>query len=221
MPMTAIGPPEERVVLENVSWETYERLLAESIESVGTRFTYDEGVLEIMVVYIGHENPNRTLAYLVEIVAAETDRDLHRAGSTPFKRKDLAKGFEPDSCFYFGHADQVRGKEELDPMKDPPPDLVIEVDITRSSLNRFPIFAAMGVPEVWCFDGDRVMMYRLEKGRYSEIETSLALAPLTASQSTIFLDESRRQKSTVWLRRVRDWVRGSEPRQEWSGVVSQ
>jgi len=207
MPMTTIAPPEERVVLRNVSWETYERLLAESIESVGTRFTYDEGVLEIMVVYIGHEDPNRTLAQLVEIVAEETDRDLRRAGSTTFKRKDLAKGFEPDSCFYIGHADQVRGKAELDLMKDPPPDLVIEVDITRSSLNRFPIFAAVGVPEVWRFDGDRVTMYRLEGGRYSPIETSLVLAPLTASQSTIFLDDSRKQQKPVWLRRVREWVK--------------
>jgi Uma2 family endonuclease len=209
MPMTMIAPPEERVVLENVSWETYERLLAEIIESVGKRFTYNEGTLEIMVVSFAHENPNRTLALLVEIVAEETDRDFRHAGSTTFKRRDLAKGFEPDSCFYIGHADQVRGKGELDPMTDPPPDLVIEVDITRSSLNRFPIFAAMGVPEVWRFDGDRVAMYHLEAGHYVEIETSLALAPLTASQSTIFLDESLRQKSTVWLRRVREWVRSS------------
>src|SRR5260370_35550766 len=95
MPMTTIAAPEERVVLQNVSWETYERLLAESVESVGTRFTYDEGALEIMVVSIAHEDPNRTLAYLVEVVAAETERDLGRAASTTFKRKDLAKDFWP------------------------------------------------------------------------------------------------------------------------------
>src|SRR5713101_5760577 len=207
MPMTTIAPPEERVVLENVSWETYERLLAESIESVGTRFTYDEGVLEIMVVSIAHENPNRTLAQLVEIVAEETQRDLHHAGSTTFKRKDLAKGFEPDSCFYLDHAEQARGKEELDLVTDPPPDLVIEVDITRSSLSRFPIFAALGVPEVWRFDGARVTMHRLERGSYAQIEASLAMPPLTASQAMVFLEESRHEKSTVWLRRVREWVR--------------
>jgi Uma2 family endonuclease len=205
--MTTIAPPEQRVVLRNVSWETYERLLAESAESVGTHFTYDQGELEITVVSIAHENPNRTLAQIVEIVAEETLRDLYRAGSTTFKRKDLAKGFEPDSCFYIDHAGQVRGKEELDLVTDPPPDLVIEVDITRSSLNRFPIFAALGVPEIWRFDGVRVTMYRLESGRYMEIETSLALPPLTALQSTIFLDESRYEKSTVWIRRVREWVR--------------
>lgn len=207
--MTTIAPPEQRVLLQNVSWETYERLLAESIESVGTRFTYDEGDLEIMVVSIAHENPNRTLAQLVEIVVEETEKDLHRAGSTTFKRKDLLKGFEPDSCFYISHAEQARGREELDPVTDPPPDLVIEVDITRSSLNRFPIFSAMGVPEVWRFDGARVTMYRLESGRYFEIEASLALPPLTASQTTVFLDESRQEKSSVWSRRVREWVRSS------------
>ena len=73
--MTTIAA-EQRVVLQNVSWETYERLLAESIKSVGTRFTHDNGALEIMVVSIGHENPNRTLAMLVAIVAEVTDRDL-------------------------------------------------------------------------------------------------------------------------------------------------
>src|SRR5438046_9570204 len=97
-----------------------------------------------MVVGLAQEDPNRTLAQLVAIVAEETDQDLFLAGSPTFKRKDLAKGFEPDSCFYIDHAEQVRGKEELDLVTDPPPDLVIEVDITRSSLSRFPIFAALG-----------------------------------------------------------------------------
>ena len=95
-------------------------------------------------------------------------------------------------------------------MTDPPPDLVIEVNITGSSLDRFPIFSAMGVPEVWRFDGARVTMYRLESGQYVEIEVSHALPPLTASQTTIFLDESRREKSTVWFRRVREWVRSAQ-----------
>ena len=87
---------------------------------MGTHFTYDEGLLEITVVGMAHEHFNRTLATLVEIVAEETDRDFHHAGSTTFKRKDLGKGFEPDSCFYIGHAGQVR-KAELDPISGPPP----------------------------------------------------------------------------------------------------
>src|SRR5712692_3950770 len=116
---TTLAPPEQRVIL-NASWETYERLLAEHVDSLGTRFTYDRGLLEIMVVYIGHEDPNRMLALLVEIVAEETNRDVFAAGSTTFKRKDLEKGFEPDSSFYLDErAPQVRGKERLDLMIDP------------------------------------------------------------------------------------------------------
>src|SRR5712691_12899118 len=118
MPITA-APAEQRVLLRNVSWETYERLLAESIEVNGTRFTYDEGNLEIMVVSIGHEQPNRTLARIAEITAEETGRDFCAAGSTTFKRQDLAKGFEPDSCFYFHHAGIIRGKDEIDLATDP------------------------------------------------------------------------------------------------------
>jgi len=208
MPATA-APPEQRVVLENVSWDTYERLLQENVESVGTRFTYDGGLLEIMVVGVGHENPNRTLAALAEIVAEETKRDFCRTGSTTFKRRDLGKGFEPDSCYYLQNAARVRGKDELDLNNDPPPDLVIEVDITRSSLNRFPIFGAVGVPEVWRYDGERVRMYRLRGTEYEEILASGALPPLTAERATLFLEQSKTQTSTEWLSQVREWVRAS------------
>ncbi len=203
---TTLAPPEQRVIL-NASWETYERLLAEHVDSPGTRFAYDRGLLEIMVVYIGHENPNRTLALLAEIVAEATNRDFVASGSVTCKRKDLEKGFEPDSSFYLDeHAAQVRGKEELDLMVDPSPDLVIEVDITRSSLPRQPIFAAVGVPEVWRYDGERVTFYRLVEGRYVETERSIALPPLASKQAGIFLEESRREKAPAWLRRVREWV---------------
>src|SRR5881409_2873681 len=151
MPATATRA-ETRLLLRNISWETYERLLGESVENCGTRFTYDEGNLEIMVVSIGHETPNRALASLVELTAIETDRDFVRTGSTTFKRKDLFKGFEPDSSFYFRDADMMRDKDELDLAVDPPPELIIEVDIGNSSLNRFPIYASIGVGEVWRYD---------------------------------------------------------------------
>jgi len=204
---TTLLLPEQRVLLK-VSWETYEQLLAEHLDSPGTRFTCDRGVLEIMVVYVGHEDPNRTLALLVEIVGEETNRDLHPAGSTTFKRQDLQKGFEPDSSFYFDErAERVRGKTDLDLLVDPPPDLIIEIDITRSSLPRLPIFAAVGVPEVWRYDGTRVAFYRLAEGSYAEVERSIALPPLTGRQASVFLAESRREKRPAWLRRVREWVR--------------
>ena len=101
-----------------------------------------------MVLSTKHERPNRTLALLVEILAEELNMDVQRLGSTTFTREDLDKGFEPDSCFYIQNEARVRGKEEIDLAVDPPPDLVIEIDITSPSLNKFPIYARIGVPEV-------------------------------------------------------------------------
>ncbi|MBI4909266.1 MAG: Uma2 family endonuclease [Acidobacteria bacterium] len=122
----------------------------------------------------------------------------------------MAKGFEPDSCYYLRNAHAVRDKYELDMAVDPPPELVIEVDITRSSLNRFPIFAAIGVAEVWRYDGKAVRFHRLENGAYRSIETSVALPPLTAAQATIFLEQSRTETAPAWLRSVRAWIRAQK-----------
>ncbi len=92
-------------------------------------------------------------------------------------------------------------------MIDPPPDLVIEIDVTSPSLPRSPIFAAVGVPEVWRYDGSRVQFFKLDGGQYVEVEHSLALPPLTDAVATGFLKDSEETKSTVWLRRVREWAR--------------
>lgn len=206
MPTTA-APPEQRFLLHNISWETYERLLAESVDNCGTRFTYDEGNLEIMVVSRGHETPNRTLAAIAEITAYETGRDFVRTGSTTFKRKDLAKGFEPDSSFYFRDAAAIRAKGEEDLATDPPPELVIEVDITSSSLDRFPIFAAVGVREIWRYDGQRVRFHTLDGNNWRLIDESLVLLPMTAAQATIFLERDRHEKASDWLRALHEWIR--------------
>jgi Uma2 family endonuclease len=207
----AVKPAEkevERVVLlDSVSWDTYQRLIKEHGERGGTRFTYDGGVLEIMVLSLRHEQPNRVLAALVEAIAEELGVDIIRAGSITISRPDLLKGFESDSCFYIQNVDRVEGRQDLDFLVDPPPDLAIEVDITSSSLDRMPIFAAVGLPEVWRYDGAQVRFFALKDGAYEEVEHSVALPPLTGAVATRFLDESATLKSTLWLRRVREWVR--------------
>ena len=208
MPAIA-APPGQRIVLKNISGETYERLLAENLEAAGKRFAYDNGTLEIRALSARHENPNRTLALIVETVASETERDFYLSGSTTFKRKDLGKAVEPDSSFYFVNADRVRGKDEIDLASDPPPELVIEVDVSNSSLNRFPIFAGMGVEEVWRYDGGQVRFHRLEGTVYHPMERSIVLPPITAVQATLFLDRSRFEKVTHWVRSIQEWVRAN------------
>jgi Uma2 family endonuclease len=204
---STIALPEQRVVLENVSWETYERLLAENRNS-GTRFAYDDGTLEIMVVYIGHETPNRTLALIVELVAAGTGRQLRLAGSTTIKRQDLKKGIEPDTWFYLdANAALMRTKKELDAVTDPPPDLAIEIDMTRSSLSRFPIFAPLGITEVWRFNGERVLFYKLDGAQYREVDASGVLPPMTRHQADVFVAQYETAAWGEWIQGVLDWAR--------------
>ncbi|SPF41379.1 conserved hypothetical protein [Candidatus Sulfopaludibacter sp. SbA4] len=203
----AAAPAENRVVLRNISWETFERLSAECVNVAGTHFTYDEGNLEIVSVSLGHELPHHALVTLVDLTAEETERDFVGAGSSTFTRTDLAKSFEADSSFYFRHAAEVRAKDKIDLPIDPSPELIIEVDITRSSLNHFPLYAAIGIAEIWRFDGERVRFHRLEGSGYIPIEESVVLSPMTAAQATVFVERARHEKAPDWWRAVREWVR--------------
>src|SRR5438045_4955835 len=153
---TVLSTPNQRVVMDDISWETYEQLLADFAESSGYRLSYDGGTLEIMSPLEEHEESNRTLNLLVEAVAEEREIEIRNLGSTTFKRQDLGKGFEADSCFYIQNFERVRGKRRIDLLTDPPPDLVIEIDVTSPSLPKLPIFAQLGIPEVWRYDGQRL-----------------------------------------------------------------
>jgi len=202
-----ISPPEQKIIMQGVSWATYEQLLADFVDSHAAHFAFDSGTLEIMSSSPKHEKPNRTIAMLIELVAGEMEVDIENLGSTTFKREDIAKGFEPDSCFYVAHAELARRKDEIDLMIDPPPDLVIEIDITHPSLDKFPIFAAFGVPEVWRYDGVRVRFYTLIDRQYAAQTTSLIFPSLTAAAVTELLEASKSMKRNLWLGRVREWAR--------------
>jgi Putative restriction endonuclease len=115
---------EQRVIIRFVSWTTYEHLLADLANQSSTRLTYDRGLLEIMCPLPEHEEWNRTIALLVEVLAEERRVDVRNFGSTTFRRADLARGFEPDSCFYIQHEADISGKSTIDLTVDPPPDLV-------------------------------------------------------------------------------------------------
>lgn len=206
---TIKSPAEQRVVLTNVSWETYERLLADYLDRSVPHFTYDRGLLEIVSPLPEHEQINRAISLFVDVLAGETDVDLVNLGSTTFKREDLGRGFEPDTCFYVQNEARMRGKTRLDLTTDPPPDLVIEIDITSPSLNKFPIYARMGVREVWRRDGERVAIFVLRKDGYAEVVESTVLPPLSGPVIWRFAEERRSMGSATWVRRVREWARGS------------
>lgn len=195
------------VILQGISWETYERLLAEHQESSGTHFTYDRGRLEIMVLSARHEKPNRALALVVEVFAEEKSIEVENLGSTTFKREDVDRGFEPDSCFYVQNAERIRDKDDINLTIDPPPDLVIEIDITSPSLKKFPIFAALGIPEVWRYDGKQVSIWQLTASEYAETTSSTVLPGITAEALNHLLTARAQMKRIAWVRYVREWAR--------------
>jgi len=139
----------------------------------------------------------------------EWNIEFCNAGSTTFKRENLERGFEPDSCFYVQHAGQIAGKKRLDLTVDPPPDLALEVDITHSLLDKLSIFAVVGVPEVWRYDGERVRMLALAGDSYVEREQSLAFPVLRSAHLGELLAASQQMPRTAWLRHVRAWAQAS------------
>jgi Uma2 family endonuclease len=118
----------------------------------------------------------------------------------------VTKGFEPDECFYIQHAELIQGKKKIDLTEDPPPDLVIEIDITSPSLSKFPIFAALGIPEVWRYDGTKVSIFTLIETTYVERLDSVALPKVTSAILSELLIVSQQVKRTEWLRQVRTWA---------------
>lgn len=197
----------QKVILHDVSWETYDRLLNEHSESPGTRFNYDRGNLEIMIVSLKHEKLKHKLETLVEVIAEELGIDLEGAGSTTFRHRDVERGFEPDACFYFKHAARIRLQNEIDLTVDPPPDLVIEIDITRPSLNKLPIYAGLGISEVWRFTDGRLKLLKRHGKNYNEQKESSLLSGITSGQLNQWIEQSRKQKSIEWLAHVRKCIR--------------
>jgi Uma2 family endonuclease len=166
---SVLSPPEQRVVLHNVSWETYERILNEHIDCSSPRFTFDHGELEIVTLSAEHERYNRRIADLIGVLADVMDLEAEDLRSTTYKHQELERGSEPDSCFYVENIERVRRKDRIDLAVDPPPDLVVEVDITSPSINKLPMFAQFGVPEVWRFEGERLSILRLRSGSYQGV----------------------------------------------------
>jgi len=154
-----------RIYLSGVSWNTYQSL-RNADENDHLRMTYDRGALEIMSPSSKHELISYLFGRMVDQWTLHFEIDIRSGRNTTFRRKDLERGLEPDNCYWITHERQMRGKDEVNLRRDPPPDLVLEVDVSWSSIPKLPIYAAMGVPEVWHWnDDDMLEVLRLAKGQ--------------------------------------------------------
>ncbi|MBC1236620.1 Uma2 family endonuclease [Nostoc sp. 2RC] len=200
-------PAEQRTVLYNISWETFEALLRDTGEDRGSRFAYDCGTLEIMTPLFEHENPKSNFGNFIIALAEELNIEVRSAGSTTLKQRIAKKGIEPDTCYYIQNEAAIRGKQKLNLETDPLPDLAIEIDITSSSVNKFDIYAALGVPELWRYNGQYLKFYQLVQGQYVESKFSIAFPVVSVSDISRFIEQSKSMGEITLLKSFRAWLR--------------
>jgi Uma2 family endonuclease len=202
-------PAGRHLLLSGVDWETYSRLLRAFAERPGIRLTYDRGELEIMSPLLEHDDDGRFLGRLVVALTEELGLPIKGGGSVTLRRRKKRRGVEGDESFWIANAHRMAGRRRLDLRTDPPPDLVIEVDVTHSSLNRLSIYAALGVPEVWRLDGKTLTFYALDqKGAYQSVSASRSFPLVTPADLLGFLQQAGQAgDENPVLRQFRAWVR--------------
>jgi len=195
---------EQRVVFHHLSWEAYLQLLQLLGNHRSSRLTYDQGTLEITMPLEEHEFAVRLLELFVRILVVESGLNLKTMGSTTLNREDLQRGAEPDNGFYIQNHSRVAGRK-VDLNQDPPPDLIVEIDITHTDINKFQLYASLGTPEFWRYNGQEWRIYQLQGDQYVEVEASPTFPFVPESKLYEFL-EMGQQDEVAAEKALRSWV---------------
>lgn len=201
----------DRVLLHNISWDQFERLLRDLGEPRSARLAYDNGTLEIMTPLPEHEYFKEVFGDVIKDIAEELDQDYGCYGSATWRKQAQRAGVEPDNCFYFANEAAIRGKLKIDLASDPPPDLALEIDLTSKSLARLPIYAKLGVPEIWCYDEGTLSIRVLQGGDYRGVSQSLAFPGLPLAELPQLIEQYREAGHRAVRQAVKAWVRSQLP----------
>ena len=202
---TVVSTAEERLRFSQVPWAKYVAY-CDSLEERHIRVTYDRGEMEVMTLSSKHENRKKLLARFVEALTEEMSIDIASYGSMTCRREDLERALEGDECYWIANEPTVRGRTDLDLENDPPPDLFLEIEISRSLLDRMGILAAMRVPEVWRWDGVHFRAFVLRDGAYHASDHSLAFPFLPLQEFAQFLQRTDLSETKL-VKAFRAWVR--------------
>lgn len=181
---------EQRVVLHGISWDAYLQILDALPQSRSARLTYDQGVLEITVPLEDHEFSGRLIERFILTLVEVLGLRIKTMGSTTMNYPFLQEGAEPDNAYYIQNQPLVKGRN-VNFAQDPPPDLVVEVDITHTDIRKNQFYARIGVPEFWRFNGKIWRIYRLQSGDYTEVEVSPTFAQVPKERLYQFLAQAK------------------------------
>ncbi|MEK6300041.1 MAG: Uma2 family endonuclease [Acidobacteriota bacterium] len=199
-------PSGAAVTLHEVSWDEYEELIDELGEARGLRVSYNDGTLEIMTVSSEHESYATFINRLISHLSFRLRINIRFFGSATMRTKKKKKGSEPDACFYVQSAPAIGNRIQIDFAVDPPPDVVVEVDIHHNSQDKFSIYAALGVPEIWRYDGLELTIHLLQEDQYINVENSLALPMLSSRALTDFLARLPKDGESQTLVAFDEWL---------------
>lgn len=201
----AIDSGEKRVTLHGLNWQAYQQILTALPQTRAARLTYDRGILEISVPSEDHEFSGRLIELFIRILVVELGMKIKTMGSTTLDREDLDRGSEPDNAYYIQNQPRVAGRI-VDLKQDPPPDLVVEVDITHTDIDKNRLYASMGVPEFWRFNGQEWQILQLAGEAYVEVDHSPTFAWVEKADLYRFLAEAQQDEVEAELN-LRQWVR--------------
>ena len=197
------------LVWKDVSWNFYRAMLRDFDERP-SRVNYDGGTLEIMELPLEHERYKAVLGLMVGLVALTFRIPMARGGSLTLRR--TAKGLDADQCYWIANESVMRTKKRIDHRTDPPPDLVIEIDVMPSFVDRRKVYAALAVPEMWVGGRDaKVAAFALETGAWQPIEHSRSFPFLRVTDLNPFVARIGVDDDTTVLADFAEWLRRSAP----------
>ena len=201
----------ERFLLYNIPWEGYRSFL-HVLEENAVRLTYDQGTLELMRASFFRERYKVLVARVVNVLTEERETRVVAMGSTTFNRESLECGVDPDLSYYFSNAGRITDWDHIDLEVDPPPDLTVEIDLTNEARGRLRVFAALKIPEVWRFDGERLEVLKFQAvGDYQIVPQSEIFPWVSMEGIARFLRDSSIGDDNQWAKAFRRWVRETVP----------
>jgi Uma2 family endonuclease len=199
---------EQHFFLSGVSWDSYLAIGNALPDRPGLRLTYDGGSLEFMTTSSRHEIYKKWLSRFIETIAEELNRPIAPGGHMTMQRADLDKGIEGDDIYWIENELAMRGKLTWVPEVDPPPDLALEIEVSRSVINRLDIYAALRIPEVWTFDGSDIRVRWLQPdGTYQLSDTSKAFPEVPVHELVRFVVPDPDTDFLTAVRNLRTWLR--------------
>ena len=196
---------EKRVVLHYLNWQGYKAIQQALGESRNVHLTYDRGVLEITMPLEIHEFSAELISVFIRVLVTELGLKIKSMRSTTLEREDLDRSPEPDNAYYIQNQPLVAGKT-VDLKTDPPPDLLVEVDITHTDIDKLKLYASMAVPEFWRYNGEVWRIYQLQAGEYQEMETSPTFPFVPKEKLYEFLALAQ-QDEVAAEQMLREWIR--------------